>query len=171
MTGWQIWERAFFALVLWREARGESFACKVAVAASVLDRAKKPSWWGKSIIGCLSQKWQYSSVTDPNDVQLDTWPREGDHVFEECLDIVARVMSGDLKTIAEGADSYYDDSLQGDRIPKWAREHPERFVAKIGRINFYNMDGQIGVKGHAASNSTSLIATATATEPGQRKRV
>jgi len=30
--------------------------------------------------------------------------------------------------------------LQGDARPKWAREHPERFVGKIGRLNFYNMD-------------------------------
>lgn len=152
MTPWQIWERAFFALVLWREARGESYACRVAVACSILDRANKPSWWGRSIIGCLKKKWQYSSVTDPHDAQLVTWPDETDHIFEECLDIVCRVIEGTLKTSMLGADSYFDDSMK-DMIPKWARDHPERFVGKVGRINFYNMDGEVGYQ-HGTSEST-----------------
>ena len=30
-----------------------------------------------------------------------------------------------------------------DLRPKWAKEHPERFVGKIGRLNFFNLDCDI----------------------------
>lgn len=136
-----MWERCFFALVLWREARGESRECKIAVACSIWQRAKTPSWWGKSLIDVLKKKWQYSSVTDPNDRQLTTWPDESDHLFEECLEIACNVVEGKIKSAIVGADSYFDDSLKGDMIPRWAKEHPERFVGKVGPMNFYRMHG------------------------------
>jgi len=143
MTAWTYYEIALLALTLWREARGESYEVKIAVAHTVKNRLDHPGWWGNDWISVLTKKWQYSSLTDPNDKQLTTWPKSDDASFEECLAIAERVITKFHNSPLKGIDSYYDDSLQGDKIPKWAKEHPERFVGKLGRLNFYNMDCDI----------------------------
>lgn len=140
MKPWTMYEIVLLALTLWREARGESYEAKQAVAHTVKNRLSHPGWWGTDWISVLTKKWQYSSLTDPNDKQLTTWPKADDHSFEECLTIAERVVTGLYNSPLKGIDSYYDDSLKGDLMPKWAKEHPERFVGKIGRLNFYNMD-------------------------------
>jgi hypothetical protein len=143
MTPWQAYEISLLALTLYREARGESYEAKIAVAHTVKNRLDHPGWWGNDWISVLTRKWQYSSLTDPNDKQLTTWPKASDAAFAECLTIAERAVTGVSNSSLKGIDSYYDDSLQGDQRPKWAKEHPERFVGKIGRLNFYNMDCDI----------------------------
>ncbi len=145
ITPWDMYGRVLLALTIWREARGEPFTGKVAVAQSIKNRVDHPSWWGNDIISVLTKKWQYSSLTDPKDKQLTTWPRADDDVFEECLTIADGVMKGMYTSpLTKGADSYYDDSLQGDKRPFWAKEHPEKFVGKIGKLNFFDLqfDGE-----------------------------
>lgn len=143
MTPWTMYEIVLLALTLWREARGEPYEAKIAVAHTVKNRLSHPGWWGNDWISVLTKKWQYSSLTDPKDPQLSNWPAASDNSFEECLTVAERVVTGMYNSPLKGIDSYYDDSLQGDLRPKWAREHPERFVGKIGRLNFYNMDCDI----------------------------
>lgn len=143
MTAWTYYEITLLALTLWREARGEPYEAKIAVAHTVKNRLDHPGWWGNDWISVLTKKWQYSSLTDPNDKQLTTWPKADDNTFEECLTIAERVITGMHNSPLKGIDSYYDDSLQGDARPKWAKEHPERFVGKIGKLNFFNMDADI----------------------------
>lgn len=143
LTPWNYYEITLLALTIYREARGEPYDAKIAVAHTPMNRVAHAGWWGHDLIGVLTTKWQYSSLTDPNDKQLTVWPKADDATFEECLKIAALVVGGVYKSPLNGIDSYYDDSLQGDRMPKWAKEHPERFVGKIGRLNFYNMDCDI----------------------------
>jgi len=132
-------ELTFLALVVWREARGESASAKAAVAHSLLNRVKHSGWWGKSNIHSVAfKRWQYSSMTDPKDKQLTTWPGYDDPSWDECLEITSGVIAGTVPNPAPGADSYYDDSLQGKNRPVWA--HTDKFVAKIGRLNFYDTD-------------------------------
>lgn len=128
-------ERVLLGLVVWREARGESDECRTAVAYSILNRVRHPGWWGKTILAVIAKKWQYSSMTDPNDPQLTTWPQYSDDWFE-CLEIANDVIDGTLPDPAPGADSYYDCSI---KPPKWAT--PNKLVRVIGRISFYNLDG------------------------------
>jgi spore germination cell wall hydrolase CwlJ-like protein len=130
----------FMALCVWREARGENAQCKEAVAFSILNRVNRPSWWGKNIMEVVFKKWQYSSMTDPKDRQLTTWPKAEDIPWRECLIITDGVISGLLPNPAPGADSYYDISIPP---PYWAT--PATFVAQIGRIRFYNLDRDIEV--------------------------
>lgn len=134
---WQAWAYSLLALTIWREARGESADAQIAVACSIKNRVDRPSWWGTTLISVLVKKWQYSSLTDPKDRQLTTWPTEADASFERCLSIAWGVMEGLYSSPVPGADSYYDDSIEA---PKWAKENPSRFVGKVGRLNFYNMD-------------------------------
>ncbi len=138
VTLWQMWEVSFLALAIWREARGEPFDAKVAVAHSVLNRVFRPSWWGRDVVSVLKKKWQYSSLTDPKDAQLTTWPDATDASFEECLNVAHGCMDGTYKSPVPGADSYYDDSIAP---PKWA-DH-RFFVGKVGKLNFYNLDQDI----------------------------
>jgi spore germination cell wall hydrolase CwlJ-like protein len=126
---------AFLALVLWREARGEPSEGKTAVAFSIMNRVRRPSWWGDTVLAVLFKKWQYSSVTDPKDSQLTKWPSDRDLQWQECLEIAHDVYMNMVANPAPGADSYYADSIPP---PKWA--DPKKFVVKIGHHSFYDIN-------------------------------
>lgn len=136
MTPWQMYERTLLGLTLWREARGEAYSTRIAVAHTVRNRVTHPKWWGNDYISVLTKKWQYSSMTDPKDRQLTTWPGPSDHEFEECLGIACDVMDDRIANPVKGADSYYDVSIPP---PKWATE--EKRVGQLGTIVFFNVDG------------------------------
>ena len=131
-------EQFYLALVVWREARGEDAFAQLGVAFTVLNRRSRPGWWGKSVDEIATKKWQYSSLTDPNDPQLTKWPLLSDPSWGRAWNVATLVLGGSAQNPVEGADSYYDDSLQGDKIPKWAGT--ARFCGKIGRLNFYDVD-------------------------------
>jgi N-acetylmuramoyl-L-alanine amidase len=124
----------YLGLVVWREARGEGTECMTAVAHSIMNRVNNPKWWGKDVISVVTKKWQYSSMTDPNDKQLTTWPGN-DPWWEKALQIAANVYDGKTENPVPGADSYFDISIPN---PKWAAE--ANFVRQVGRIKFYNLD-------------------------------
>jgi hypothetical protein len=145
LVSWNYYEIVLLALTIYREARGEEQEAQIAVAHTVMNRVSRPTWWGTDIISVLTKKWQYSSLTDPHDKQLTTWPKADDAAFEDCLSLAEMVVRGVYNSPLKGIDSYYDDSLQGDLRPKWANEHPERFVGKIGALNFYNLDQDVEV--------------------------
>ncbi len=128
-------ERVFLALALWREARGESFVAQTAVAHSILNRVARPSWWGHTVQEVLFKKYQYSSLTDPRDPQLVTWPRGTEQSWADCLRIAAGCMDGTIANPVPGADSYHDTSISA---PPWAT--PACFVAQIGKLKFYDVD-------------------------------
>ena len=133
----QSWiDTVFLALVVWREARGESNECKSAVAFSILNRVKRPSWWGKTVQEVLFKKWQYTSMTAPHDPQLTKWPIDSDKSWEQCFRAAVDAISDNVLNPVVGADSYWDDSISR---PKWAND--QNFVKKINRINFHNVDG------------------------------
>jgi N-acetylmuramoyl-L-alanine amidase len=132
---WKSYQLSLLALVMWREARGEGIKAMTAVGCSIRNRVQRPSWWGKDYIGVITKKWQYSSMAAPGDPQLILYPQSTDATFEQALQAAQWVMDGTVVTNAPGADSYYDDSIPA---PKWAT--PETFVAKIGRLNFHNLD-------------------------------
>lgn len=128
-------DKVFLALVLWREARGEPYPVRVGVACSMMNRVARPSWWGNSVTEVLFKRWQYSSMTDPKDPQLTTWPRGTEQSWQECLQIAHLAVEGQLQNPVPGADSYFDISIPA---PKWATD--DLFVAQLGRIRFYDLD-------------------------------
>src|SRR6185295_16250998 len=75
LVSWNFYEITLLALTIYREARGEPHEAQIAVAHTVKNRISKPGWWGTDIVSVLTKKWQYSSLTDPNDTQLTTWPK------------------------------------------------------------------------------------------------
>ena len=129
----------FLALVLWREARAEPHDGKAAVAYSILNRVERPSWWGRTLLEVVTKKWQYSSMTDPHDVQLTRWPTSYDPVWLECLEVATGVLSRILPNPAPGADSYYAVTMPA--APNWAT--PATFVAQVGHHRFHNLDHDV----------------------------
>ena len=127
-------DMVFLALALYREARGATHECKVAVAFSIMDRVQHPGWWGRDIMGVLFKRWQYSSLTNPKDPQLTIWPQPDENAWQECLAIAEQVIAGALDNPVPGADSYYDISIPP---PVWTKD--ARFVAQLGRIKFYEV--------------------------------
>ena len=129
-------EITFAALTAWREARGaKSDECIAGVVHSILNRVRRPSWWGRDILSVVFKKWQYSSLTDPRDPQLTTWPKRDEPSWERCLRITQGVLDGSIDNPVPGADSYHDTSI---KPPYWAT--PDKFVWQIDRILFYDLD-------------------------------
>lgn len=127
----------FLALILWREARGESVDAREAVGQVVMNRVRKPGWWGKDVMSVVFKRWQFSSVTDPKDQQLTKWPESSDKQWGECLDIASRCVNNQIGNIVQGGDSYYDTSIPA---PYWAKQ--EQFVCQIGKLRFYDTNNR-----------------------------
>lgn len=125
----------FLALTGWREARGETHEGIAGVMHACMNRVERPSWWGRDLLSVLFKKWQFSSLTDPNDKQLTTWPTWTDPSWLRCLVIADGVLEGSIANPVPGADSYYDISIPA---PKWAKT--ARLVAQIGRLVFFDVD-------------------------------
>ena len=128
----QICDTFYLAIVLWREARGEEFDAVKGVANVIMNRVKDPKWWGHDVTSVVTKRWQFSSMTDPKDPQLATWPQPEDPSWWNCMALAADVLSGKLVDNVAGANSYYDISIPP---PKWATN--DIFVKQIGRLRFY----------------------------------
>ena len=132
----RITEGFLLGLVVWREARGEPRGCRMGVASTVLNRVASPKWWGSDISSVVTKAWQYSSLTDPHDPQLTKYPTMADDSWHECLQVALNALDSVYGSPCPGADSYHDTSISA---PAWAK--PEMFVCQIGRIRFFNTDG------------------------------
>lgn len=120
------------ALVIWREARHESYRCKLAVAYTIQNRVDVPRNWGTGVLGVLFYPWAFSSVTDPKDLQLTKWPRDG-AVWDECLKAAAGALFKMEENPVPGAVFYH--SFPKETPPKaWG---PVKLVAHIDHIYFF----------------------------------
>jgi spore germination cell wall hydrolase CwlJ-like protein len=100
------------------------------------NRVDNPKWWGTTLAEVVCKKWQFSSMTDPKDHQLATWPTAADKEFAQALLVVDGVIWKKLPAQFPGADSYYDISIPE---PAWAWK--SIFLGQEGRLRFYNTDG------------------------------
>lgn len=139
----------YLALTIWREARGEARPGRVAVGHSILNRVSRPKWWGTTVPEVVTKKWQYSSLTDPHDPQLATWPLPSDPSWVECWIIAGGILDGSIANPVPGADSYHDVSIEA---PKWVAS--ARHVATIGRLLFYDVDHDYEVSSPTTTPNT-----------------
>jgi len=123
------------ALCIWREARGEPFDAKTAVAWSIRNRVNRPRWWGHTFESCILMPYQYSSFNrnDPNSAKL---PVSSDPNWTDALTIAIDVYlpTPTLGDKSCGADSYYDRSLDGCP-PEWAAQ--ANHTADVGAFHFF----------------------------------
>lgn len=128
----QYWSNVIFlALCVFREARGEIYTAKLAVAYTVVTRAANPRWWGDSIMAVLRCPDQYTSMTHEGDPNLVAWPFAADPFWADSVQAAVAALSKSVPNPAPMADSYYS----GDVEPYWAAS--ATFVAKVGDFRFY----------------------------------
>jgi len=126
------------ARTLYGEARGETVRGKEAVACVILNRAKRAKdrggyWWGNSIEQVCLKPWQFScwNESDPNRQKILA-VEPGHKVFDTCLRIARRAVSGCLSDPTDGATHYHTERVN----PPWSRGKPAS--AEIGHHLFYN---------------------------------
>jgi len=118
------------ALTIYLEARGESFAGKLAVAAVIRNRMNAKYHSDGSVKGTVLRPRQFQPWIrrNPEDVYFDPMNRK----MQESL--LAWKLVQDGRQIVDGAVLFYNPQLV--RTPRWAQVN--RKVAKIGRHEFFN---------------------------------
>ena len=121
------------ARTLFGEARGEGEKGMIAVACVIMNRVKKPGWWGNSVETVCRKPWQFScwNTSDPNKPIIEH-VTEADHQFALACHIAEQAVSGKLEDITHGATHYYDRRAHE---PYWARGLKP--VVEIGHHKFY----------------------------------
>lgn len=120
------------ALTVWREARGENYLAKLAVAYSILTRVAEPRWWGTDLLSVIGKPLQYSSMTHAGDPNLIQYPKSADPFWEDCVKAAVVALSKTVPNPAPEADSYFDTSIPP---PVWAKE--QDFIAAVGAFRFF----------------------------------
>ena len=130
------------ARTAWAEARGEGAGGMQAVMNTFANRAARPAWWGRNILGvCLAHNsdgiHQFScwNGNDPNRADAlavtDTDPQ-----FALALGLATKLVAGSLPDITLGSDSYYAPGL-ASYTPNWATVRFYRCT--IGHHAFYRV--------------------------------
>ncbi len=125
------------ARTIYGEARGEAVRGKEAVAAVVMNRVrvshqKGGYWWGDTVEAVCKKPWQFSCWNE-GDVNLEKirTVKPGHKVFDSCVRIARRALSGTLTDPTGGATHYH----HMDASPPWSRARAP--LAEIGRHLFY----------------------------------
>lgn len=130
------------ARTIYGEARGESWAGKVAVAHVALNRVKAQSWWGRDLEEVCRWPWQFScwNENDPNRAKLEAVTLKDDAALRECLAAAAAAVWGLEPDPTDGCCHYMTKTRRAQGWPKsWgAMREPHR---EIGVHLFY-----LGVK-------------------------
>lgn len=126
------------ARTLWGEARGEADPARsmAAVAAVVLNRRRRQTYWGKTIVEVCRKPWQFScwNRNDPNLPQLLRVTR-ADARFVQALAIAADACgAAAFRDETKGATHYYARGIA--RPPAWAAGKVP--CETIGRHLFFN---------------------------------
>ncbi|WP_217907158.1 cell wall hydrolase [Massilia sp. BJB1822] len=129
------------ARTLWGEARGEGSAGMEAVACVVLNRVKRQTYWGKSVIEVCRKPYQFS-CWNQNDrnyaamLKLDANAAELADAYAIAGRAIANVLSirEAFSDSTNGATHYHARTLSP--LPRWARGHAT--CARIGNHLFYN---------------------------------
>lgn len=126
---WNDWYRIALALVAWREARGEGNVGMRAVMCVVRNRVNSGMGDWDHVI---TKRWQFSSMTAPNDPMLVQWPDSPDPQFEAALQMSDGIFDGSTQDITGGATFYFNPHVV---LPTWAATMQK--VISIGNHDFY----------------------------------
>ena len=127
------------ALVVWREASGESPETCRGVAHVIYNRVARPGWWGKTLFDVVTKRSQFTSMVPPVgrlDPNLTRYPNPDDPSWQSCLDIAEAMWSNPSEEDpTNGATFYFDKSLDTNP-PIWVASY--RHTCDIGNIHFYS---------------------------------
>lgn len=105
------------ARTVYGEARGQPLDGLLAVANVIMNRVRRPGWWGSTVESvCLAPK-QFSTWNDgdPNKAIIEA-VKPGNFIFDVCRDIAARVIVGLARDPTGGACWYHSKGVQ----PQWS---------------------------------------------------
>lgn len=124
------------SLCLFREARGESQACKAAILAVIRNRAADPkNRWPKDTCKVITQPFQFSSFNQ-NDPNVSKFPIPGDPEFGAWVDCANVVLTPLTADPTSGANGY--ESLPAN-MPKPAWADPAKITMTLGPFRFYKL--------------------------------
>ena len=121
------------ARTVWGEARGEPAIGKIAVAAVILNRARRPGWWGRTVSEVCLAKYQFTCwlPADPNRERMLA-VNLSDRALLDCVAACLDALRGIDPT--DGACHYLNPTAVGE-MPRWAMNRKADVV--IGRHYFY----------------------------------
>ncbi|NQU60999.1 MAG: cell wall hydrolase [Rhodospirillales bacterium] len=126
------------ARTLYGEARGELVRGKEAIAAVIMNRARRGAerrgyWWGATPVDVSTKPYQFScwNEGDPNRAKIEAVSQDN-RTFQTCLRIARRALAGTLKDPTGGATHYHAKGV----TPPWAKDRKPS--AEIGNHKFYN---------------------------------
>jgi spore germination cell wall hydrolase CwlJ-like protein len=126
------------ARTLWGEAGIDGKEGMQAVASVVLNRVKKPGWWGHDISSVCLAPWQFSCwleepVGEKNKILAVT---DQDPQYQIALNLAQLALDGVLPDNTKGATLYYSPSAMPDgKVPSWVSASV--FTTQVGRQLFY----------------------------------
>lgn len=122
------------AITIWREARGEPFTAKLAVAHVLRNRASDSGRRWRDTPGAVcTQRWQFScwNQRDPN---ASKWPKANSTAWlDSCA---AWEVSGGMPDPTGGANHYHSFRDEAD-YPRWAKS--EKMTTTVGAFTFYRL--------------------------------
>ena len=128
-------DRAILEILLATEARGESLEGQAAVVWTVLNRAEKPRWWGRTLREVMLKKWQYEGLQTiqekPMKSVLSIPAALRKTVRQTQREIVGLVLDGWMSDPVGGATHYHAASVS----PEWAKTLPH--IRTIGGHRFF----------------------------------
>lgn len=92
------------ALTAWRENRGALTPGMTSVINVVMNRSYRDNT--TPYAECV-KRLQFSSITAPDNPELNLWPVDGDPQFVTALDLANQALAGTLADITGGATDYY----------------------------------------------------------------
>ncbi len=121
------------ARLIYGEARGEGVEGMVAVAQVAMNRAKRPSWWGKTLREVILKPYQFSCFNGDYVSRLVT-PRE--KAWLNCLQVAVWILDqhdddDDTHGSTHGATHYHAVGI----TPHWAASLTK--TVQIGSHLFY----------------------------------
>ena len=120
------------ALALYREARGEELAGKIAAGCVIRNRVQHPSWYGRNWFEVITKPYQFSSF-NPGDRNSAVFGSAADRAWQDSITAALRVMGGEPDPTG-GATFYFDRTL-ANNPPKWASIYVH--TTDIGAFHFY----------------------------------
>jgi hypothetical protein len=133
-------ELAMLTLVLGREAGNQEDPAMIGVACSIRNRVRAAlNRWGKDWESVIEHAWQYSSVEGPKaDPNLQKYPNMNFAPWPKCLYIAELVYSDTVADTTQGAQSYFDKSLDGNP-PTWSTDGEFTHTCDIGAFHFFRL--------------------------------
>lgn len=137
----ECWRYGLLPLTIYREAGGEPYEGKVAVAEVILNRVQDPRWEDQ-IDGVVLAPKQFSCY-NVDDWTATRMPRPSNPrdmvVWEECCQAAAEALNG--SNLTSGANHYLNENLtrkiRGGTLPRWFR--PDKVTARINRHTFLKL--------------------------------